>query len=126
MIVDDILPPAFVSDFLRLHLGDKLGVETLRRSFKWITEASRHHDLAERFQKVWTGTDNLRPEVEEFKRNLREIIFRYLNSGDLNACVLAINGLELSPDQGVEVARKIIVFALERQESEWTRKLIRK
>eukprot|EP01054_Gregarina_sp_Poly1_P005724 Gregarina_sp_Poly_1__5723@NODE_3008_length_1454_cov_228_846431_g1032_i1_p1_GENE_NODE_3008_length_1454_cov_228_846431_g1032_i1NODE_3008_length_1454_cov_228_846431_g1032_i1_p1_ORF_typecomplete_len439_score63_42MA3/PF02847_17/0_025MA3/PF02847_17/1_7e06_NODE_3008_length_1454_cov_228_846431_g1032_i1551371 len=70
MSVDDILPPAFVSDFLRLRLGDSLGVATLRRAFRWMTDSARHHLLSERFKKVWTGTDQYRPEVEEFKHDV--------------------------------------------------------
>eukprot|EP01053_Blabericola_migrator_P000891 Blabericola_migrator_1__890@NODE_1219_length_5069_cov_344_036985_g827_i0_p2_GENE_NODE_1219_length_5069_cov_344_036985_g827_i0NODE_1219_length_5069_cov_344_036985_g827_i0_p2_ORF_typecomplete_len558_score106_94MA3/PF02847_17/0_013MA3/PF02847_17/2_4e07MA3/PF02847_17/2_5e06Fboxlike_2/PF13013_6/4_8e02Fboxlike_2/PF13013_6/1_4e03Fboxlike_2/PF13013_6/7_3_NODE_1219_length_5069_cov_344_036985_g827_i01451674 len=119
MAVDDILPPAFVSDFLRLRLGDNLGVATLRRAFRWMTDSARHHLLSERFKKVWTGTDQYRPEVEEFKRELRNMIFDYFDHADVAKTVTLFNNLDMSPDQEVESVRKLIAFALERQKEEW-------
>lgn len=119
MTVDEILPPAFVFDFIRLQLGDSLAVETLQRSFKWMTDLARHHLLAERFTKVWTGTDEHQPEAERFKRKLKDIIVDYLDTADVDAALKAFNQLDMSPDQEVEAIRKIVVFALDRQEQDW-------
>lgn len=119
MSVDDILPPAFVSDFLRLRLGDSMGVATLRRAFRWMTDSARHHLLSERFKKVWTGTDQYRPEVEEFKRDLRDMIFDYFDYADVAKTLAYFNDLDMSPDQEIEAVRKLITFALDRQKEEW-------
>lgn len=123
MIVDDILPPAFVSDFMRLNMGNSLGVATLRRTFRWMTDLAGHHILCERFKKVWIGTEQYRPEVEHFKRELRDIIFDYFDTADVQTGLTLLNNMDMSPDQMVEAIRKIIVFALERHRDVWTRKV---
>eukprot|EP01069_Polyplicarium_translucidae_P006225 Polyplicarium_translucidae@DN2925_c0_g1_i1.p1 len=113
-VVDEIVPPSFLQDQHRLHIGGKYGIAAVSKSHRWLSENAQHHMLSEKFRKIWTGTDPDEPETREFKMEIRELIFMVLDFQCYANAVDRINAMDLSPDQGTELVRKIMSHAMDR------------
>jgi len=106
-VVDEIIPPAFIIDSMRLHIGGPMGIAVLEKVWKWVSE-EKGHMLAGRFRKVWTGTDPERVEAREFKQNIQIVIEAYFRNFDKEDSRTSFNLMDMSPDQESELVRKIL------------------
>lgn len=70
-IVDDILPPSFLGDSYRLHLGGIKGMSVVKKVQKWLTQRKGKRQI-ERFRKIWIGTDSTTLVCQEFKKDIKK------------------------------------------------------
>eukprot|EP00914_Ancora_sagittata_P004477 GHVO01009667.1.p1 GENE.GHVO01009667.1~~GHVO01009667.1.p1 ORF type:complete len:503 (+),score=81.64 GHVO01009667.1:23-1531(+) len=115
-IVDEIIPPAFLQDQRRLHIGGAKGIAVLLKSTKWMSGNSHRHVMAEKFRKIWISTNPDEPETKEFKQEIRDMIYLVLDYQCFEDAVNRVNRMDLPPDQASELVRKILVYTMDRPE----------
>ncbi|PHJ16976.1 ma3 domain-containing protein [Cystoisospora suis] len=118
-VADEILPPSFLVDRYRLHYGGVGGMQVLKKVQKWLSEQNGK-GVTSRLRKVWTGTDPDKREACEFKASVRECLYEYFDSKDKQEAARILRELELSPDQLVEMVRKLLVVGMEKAVKEPT------
>uniref|UniRef100_A0A0G4FL55 MI domain-containing protein n=1 Tax=Chromera velia CCMP2878 TaxID=1169474 RepID=A0A0G4FL55_9ALVE len=111
-IVDEILPPVFVNDLLRLHTGGATGVQVLRKVKNTIRSSGRC--LYSRYRKVWTGTDETSESYMLFKRQVVATIGEFWDNRDAEVVASDLQEMEPSPAQAAEFVRKLMHFSMER------------
>eukprot|EP01071_Lankesteria_metandrocarpae_P005820 Lankesteria_metandrocarpae@DN4138_c0_g1_i1.p1 len=116
-VVDEMLPPVFMSQQKRLRIGGTNGVEVMDKIQGWLKD-KKDRMLSQQFRKIWTGTDPLRLEAREFKQDVRKAIFKYFDFHNVKETATTFNRMDLSPDQASEVVRKIMTCAMERKDCE--------
>eukprot|EP00920_Eleutheroschizon_duboscqi_P033695 GHVT01081007.1.p2 GENE.GHVT01081007.1~~GHVT01081007.1.p2 ORF type:complete len:531 (+),score=29.62 GHVT01081007.1:196-1593(+) len=97
-VVDEILPPSFVSDNCRLHTGGTSGMAILKKCGKWLSKESGKATTV-RFRKIWTGTDPDTIQAREFKHDIKDCIGEYFDSRDKHEACRLIKEMELTPGQ---------------------------
>eukprot|EP00917_Polyrhabdina_sp_WS-2016_P032072 GHVP01068461.1.p1 GENE.GHVP01068461.1~~GHVP01068461.1.p1 ORF type:complete len:473 (+),score=101.64 GHVP01068461.1:166-1419(+) len=116
-VSDEVLPPAFLTDCLRLHIGGIHGMSASRLALKWLNPKTAH-SVSPRMSKIWTGTDAEEDEGDEFKKMIPYVIYAFLEEHDYEDTITQIQEMELAPDQLNETVRKILTFALDRKNTE--------
>lgn len=111
-VVDDILPPAFLTK-AKAILGEySKGLEVLRTAEKRYLSAPHHAELIE---KKWGGSTHI--TVEEMKKKIAILLREYAESGDTGEALRCIRELGVSFFHH-EVVKRALVLAMEIQSSE--------
>lgn len=111
-IADETLPPSFLVDRYRLHYGGAGGMRVLKKVQKWLAKQNGK-GVSSRLRKVWTGTDPDKTEACEFKTSVKNCLYEFFDSKDKREAAEILRELELSPDQAVEMVRKLLVVGME-------------
>lgn len=106
-VVDEVLPPSFLSDVIIMKLGGDV-VDHARRML------SREHGAC-KLMRVW-GPGDGRP-VYEMKEAVDQLLMEYLLSGDMSEAVRCIRELH-SPHFHHEIVKRGIVLAIDKPESQ--------
>ncbi|GAQ81206.1 MA3 domain-containing protein [Klebsormidium nitens] len=110
-VVDDILPPAFLS-----RTGKSLAEGSLPQTVVRKAEArlgSRH--AAERVERCWGGSTN--KHVDEVKDKIKKLLLEYVDSGDKAEATRCIKGLSM-PFFHHEVVKQALIMAMERKKAD--------
>eukprot|EP00923_Selenidium_pygospionis_P053482 GHVN01092687.1.p1 GENE.GHVN01092687.1~~GHVN01092687.1.p1 ORF type:complete len:497 (+),score=100.16 GHVN01092687.1:224-1714(+) len=127
-VVDEIVPPSFISTGIRLGLGGESGHKVLMKAEKWAV--GKDHMIAARFRKVWTSTDPWRSSAKGFREKVTGVVFEYFHNRDKEGVLTFIRGeggnecaneeedKGVSPDELVEVVRKLMYYSMDCKKSE--------
>ncbi|KAL2932617.1 Programmed cell death protein 4 [Bienertia sinuspersici] len=111
-VVDDILPPAFVTRVQKNLPESSKGLQAVQIADKSYLSAPHHAELVER---KWGGCTHL--TVEEVKKKIAELLREYVESGDTLEACRCIRELGVSFFHH-EVVKKAIVLAMEIRSAE--------
>ncbi|CAA7400721.1 unnamed protein product [Spirodela intermedia] len=110
-IVDDILPPAFLTNARKVSESPK-GLQVIQTAEKSYLSAPHHAELVE---SRWGGSTHV--TVEEVKRKIADLLREYLENGDTVEACRCIRELGV-PFFHHEVVKKALILALEIPTSE--------
>uniref|UniRef100_A0A0C9RVH6 TSA: Wollemia nobilis Ref_Wollemi_Transcript_10948_2779 transcribed RNA sequence n=1 Tax=Wollemia nobilis TaxID=56998 RepID=A0A0C9RVH6_9CONI len=111
-IVDDILPPAFLTKTLKSLPEDSKGVEVIQKADKSYLSAPLHAEIIER---RWGGSTHI--TVEEMKRKISDLLNEYVESGDKAEACRCIRDLNV-PFFHHEVVKRALILVMERRNAE--------
>uniref|UniRef100_A0A0D6QWI4 MI domain-containing protein n=1 Tax=Araucaria cunninghamii TaxID=56994 RepID=A0A0D6QWI4_ARACU len=111
-VVDDILPPAFLTKTLKSLPEDSKGVEAIQKAEKSYLSAPLHAEIIER---RWGGTTHI--TVEEMKKKISDLLNEYVESGDKAEACRCIRDLNV-PFFHHEVVKRSLILAMERRNAE--------
>ncbi|CEL99197.1 unnamed protein product [Vitrella brassicaformis CCMP3155] len=111
-VVDEILPPIFLQNALRLRVGGTSGMDVARKAMALLSEGEKC--LTARFRKIWTGVDPTSDEAMRFKEELHTTILEYFDSLEKDEALRCVKEMDLAPPQAAELVRKTISLAMER------------
>lgn len=111
-VVDDILPPAFLTKQSASLPKDSKGVQVLRRADKGYLAAPLHAEIIER---RWGGSRN--KTVEDVKARINNLLVEYVVSGDVKEACRCIKDLKV-PFFHHEIVKLALVMAMERRHAE--------
>jgi hypothetical protein len=111
-VVDDILPPIFLTRSRALLPDSSKGVEVLQVAEKSYLSAPHHAELVER---KWGGSTYF--TVEEAKRRIQNILKEYIESGDVDEAFRCIRELGL-PFFHHEVVKRALILGIENLSSQ--------
>lgn len=111
-VVDDILPPAFITRAKKTISESSKGHHVLQTAEKSYLSAPHHAELVER---KWGGTTHI--TVEEVKRKITELLREYVESGDTIEACRCIRELGVSFFHH-EVVKRALILAMEKRSSE--------
>ncbi|KAM7471479.1 hypothetical protein LguiA_009662 [Lonicera macranthoides] len=106
-VVDDILPPAFVTRAKKTLPEVSKGYQVLQTAEKSYLSAPHHAELVER---RWGGSTHV--TVEEVKRKIADLLREYVESGDTSEACRCIRQLGVSFFHH-EVVKRALVLAME-------------
>ncbi|KAL5717891.1 Peptide chain release factor 1 [Ranunculus cassubicifolius] len=111
-VVDDILPPAFLSRAVKILPESSKGFQVLQTADKSYLSAPHHAELVE---KRWGGSTHI--TVEEVKKKITDLLREYVESGDTTEACRCIRELGVSFFHH-EVVKRALVIAMEIQSGE--------
>ncbi|KAJ6797774.1 programmed cell death protein 4-like [Iris pallida] len=111
-VVDDILPPAFLTRAKRTLSGSSKGIEVIQTSEKSYLSAPHHAELVEQ---RWGG--NTHVTVEVVKKKIVDLLREYAESGDTTEACRCIRELGVSFFHH-EVVKRALIMSMEIQTSE--------
>lgn len=111
-IVDDILPPSFLTKTLAYLSKESKGVEVIKRAEKGYLSAPLHAEIIER---CWGGSKN--KTVEDLKAKINDLLVEYVVSGDVKEAKRCIKDLHV-PHFHHEIVKRAIVMAMEKRQAE--------
>lgn len=112
-VVDDILPPAFVTRAKKSLLSDtSKGFQVLLTAEKSYLSAPHHAELVER---RWGGSTHV--TVEEVKKRIADLLREYVESGDASEACRCIRQLGVSFFHH-EVVKRALILAMEIRSAE--------
>ncbi|CAA6664181.1 unnamed protein product [Spirodela intermedia] len=111
-IVDDILPPAFLTNARKKVSESPKGLQVIQTAEKSYLSAPHHAELVE---SRWGGSTHV--TVEEVKRKIADLLREYLENGDTVEACRCIRELGV-PFFHHEVVKKALILALEIPTSE--------
>ncbi|KAL8226515.1 hypothetical protein R6Q57_016347 [Mikania cordata] len=111
-VVDDILPPAFVTRAKKSLPESSKGVQVLQTAEKSYLSAPHHAELVER---RWGGTTHI--TVDEVKKRISDLLREYAESGDISEACRCIRQLGVAFFHH-EVVKRALVLAMENRASE--------
>lgn len=106
-VVDDILPPAFITRARKMLPESSKGFQVLQTAEKSYLTAPHHAELVER---RWGGSTHL--TVEEVKKKIADLLREYVESGDTAEACRCIRQLGVSFFHH-EVVKRALVLAME-------------
>ena len=106
-MVDDILPPAFLTKTLKSLPQDSTGVEVIQKAEKSYLLAPLHAEVIER---RWGG--NTHVTVEEVKKKISDLLNEYVESSDTVEACRCIRDLNV-PFFHHEVVNRALILAME-------------
>ncbi|KAH7866373.1 hypothetical protein Vadar_019533 [Vaccinium darrowii] len=106
-VVDDILPPAFLTRAKKTVSETSKGYQVLLTAEKSYLSAPHHAELVER---RWGGTTHV--TVEEVKKKIADLLREYVESGDTSEACRCIRELSVSFFHH-EVVKRALVLAME-------------
>jgi hypothetical protein len=106
-VVDDILPPVFVTRAKKTLSESSKGFQVLQTAEKSYLSAPHHAELVER---KWGGST--RVTVEEVKKKIADLLREYVESGDTSEACRCIRQLGVSFFHH-EVVKKALTLAME-------------
>lgn len=114
-IVDEILPPSFLTWGQRIHLGGIEGMEVLDLVEDWIDPETRKN-LGMKYENIWRGSDPLSEVARECRKMTRVAVNELYDSDNrvIAETVEQIQSNALTPDLGTVCVRVIIESLLER------------
>ncbi|KAK1305683.1 hypothetical protein QJS10_CPA10g00603 [Acorus calamus] len=111
-VVDDILPPSFLTkQMAKLPKGSK-GIDVLRTAEKGYLSAPLH---AENIERKWGGSKN--KTVEDMKARISDLLIEYGVCGDKREAFRCIKDLNV-PHFHHEIVKQAILIAMERRSME--------
>ncbi|KVH98970.1 uncharacterized protein LOC112514626 [Cynara cardunculus var. scolymus] len=111
-VVDDILPPAFVTRAKKSLSESSKGFQVLQTAEKSYLSAPHHAELVER---RWGGSTHI--TVEEVKKRISDLLREYAESGDTSEACRCIRQLGVAFFHH-EVVKRALVLAMEIRASE--------
>ncbi|KAK6940087.1 Initiation factor eIF-4 gamma, MA3 [Dillenia turbinata] len=111
-VVDDILPPAFLTKQMASLNMDSKGVEVIRRANKGYLSAPLHAEIIE---KRWAGSKNT--TVEGVKSRINTLLIEYVVSGDVKEACRCIKDLKV-PFFHHEIVKRALIMAMEKPQAE--------
>ncbi|KAF6155032.1 hypothetical protein GIB67_035779 [Kingdonia uniflora] len=111
-VVDDILPPAFLTKEMDLLPEDSIGVEVMNRAEKGYLTAPLHAEIIER---KWGGSKN--KTVDVMKARINNLLREYLVSGDKMEAFRCVKDLNV-PFFHHEIVKGALIMAMEKGASE--------
>ncbi|XP_073310692.1 MA3 DOMAIN-CONTAINING TRANSLATION REGULATORY FACTOR 1-like [Primulina huaijiensis] len=111
-VVDEILPPAFITKVRKILPVASKGLEVLQTAEKSYLSAPHHAELIER---RWGGSTHL--TVDEVKKKISDLLREYVESGDTPEACRCIRELGVSFFHH-EVVKRALVLAMEIQTAE--------
>lgn len=111
-VVDDILPPAFLTRAKKTLPEDSKGFQVLETAEKSYLSAPHHAELVE---KRWGGS--IHTTVEEVKKKISDLLREYVESGDTVEACRCIRELGVSFFHH-EVVKRALVIAMDIQAAE--------
>ncbi|KAJ7532356.1 hypothetical protein O6H91_13G000400 [Diphasiastrum complanatum] len=111
-VVDDILPPAFLSKTQKVLPEGSKGLEVIQNCEKSYLMAPLHAEIVER---RWGGSTHT--TVEEVKKKIVELLKEYVESGDKAEACRCIRQLNV-PFFHHEVVKKALTVAMEKRNAE--------
>ncbi|KAJ0972822.1 hypothetical protein J5N97_020781 [Dioscorea zingiberensis] len=111
-VVDDILPPAFLSRARRSLSENSKGLQVVQIAEKSYLSAPHHAELVER---RWGGSTHI--TVEEVKKKISDLLKEYLESGETVEACRCIRELGVTFFHH-EVVKRALILAMENQASE--------
>ena len=112
VVVDDILPPAFLTKTSKSLPEDSKGVEVIQKAEKSYLSAPLHAEIIER---RWGG--NTHVKVEEVKKKISDLLNEYVQSGDKAEACRCIKDLKVRFFHH-EVVKRALILAMERRSAE--------
>ncbi|KAL2539598.1 MA3 domain-containing protein [Abeliophyllum distichum] len=106
-VVDDILPPSFITKARKMIPQASKGFEVLQTAEKSYLSAPHHAELVER---RWGGSTHL--TVDEVKKKIADLLREYIDSGDTSEACRCIRQLGVSFFHH-EVVKRALVLAME-------------
>jgi len=111
-VVDDILPPAFLTKTSKSLPEDSKGVEVIQKAEKSYLSAPLHAEIIER---RWGGSTHV--TVEEVKKKISDLLNEYVQSGDKAEACRCIRDLKVRFFHH-EVVKRALILAMERRSAE--------
>ncbi|XP_076887972.1 MA3 DOMAIN-CONTAINING TRANSLATION REGULATORY FACTOR 3-like [Bidens hawaiensis] len=111
-VVDDILPPAFVTRAKKSLQESSKGFQVLQTAEKSYLSAPHHAELVER---RWGGTTHV--TVEEVKKRISDLLREYAENGDTSEACRCIRQLGVAFFHH-EVVKRALVLAMENRAAE--------
>ncbi|GER38470.1 MA3 domain-containing family protein [Striga asiatica] len=111
-VVDDILPPAFITRASKKLPEASKGFQALQTAEKSYLSAPHHAELVER---RWGGTTHF--TVDDVKKEITDLLREYVESGDTSEACRCIRQLGVSFFHH-EVVKRALVLAMEIRSSE--------
>eukprot|EP00268_Persea_americana_P006577 TRINITY_DN12369_c0_g1_i3.p1 TRINITY_DN12369_c0_g1~~TRINITY_DN12369_c0_g1_i3.p1 ORF type:complete len:731 (-),score=205.71 TRINITY_DN12369_c0_g1_i3:677-2869(-) len=111
-VVDDILPPAFITKAKKLLPDSSKGLEVIQTAEKSYLSAPHHAELVER---RWGGTIHV--TVKEVKKKITDLLREYVESGDTMEACRCIRELGVSFFHH-EVVKRALILAMEIRSAE--------
>ncbi|KAF5955254.1 hypothetical protein HYC85_008110 [Camellia sinensis] len=111
-VVDDILPPAFLTKEMAVLPKDSKGIDVIKRAEKSYLSAPLHAEIIER---RWGGSRN--KTVEDIKGQINNLLIEYVVSGDKKEACRCIKDLKV-PFFHHEIVKRAIIMAMERRQAE--------
>lgn len=111
-VVDDILPPAFVTRVQKNLPESSKGLQAVQIAEKSYLSAPHHAELVER---KWGGSTHL--TVEEVKKKIAELLREYVENGDALEACRCIRELGVSFFHH-EVVKKALILGMETKSTE--------
>ncbi|KAA8540729.1 hypothetical protein F0562_024352 [Nyssa sinensis] len=106
-VVDDILPPAFLTRAKKTFLESSKGFQVIQTAEKSYLSAPHHAELVER---RWGGSTHI--TVEEVKKKIADLLREYVESGDTSEACRCIRELGVSFFHH-EVVKRALVLSME-------------
>ncbi|XP_078439606.1 MA3 DOMAIN-CONTAINING TRANSLATION REGULATORY FACTOR 2-like [Wolffia australiana] len=110
-VVDDMLPPAFLTKEISTVEAESKGAEAMKRAQKSYLSAPLHSEMV---LGRWGGSGGL--TADNAKKKIRELLSEYLLSGDLQEAFRCVKNLKL-PFFHHEIVKQALVIAMERKEA---------
>ncbi|KAG8388513.1 hypothetical protein BUALT_Bualt02G0133400 [Buddleja alternifolia] len=111
-VVDDILPPIFITRARKMLPEASKGFEVLQTAEKSYLSAPHHAELVER---RWGGSTHL--TVDEVKKKIADLLREYVGSGDTCEACRCIRQLGV-PFFHHEVVKRALILSMETQTAE--------
>lgn len=111
-IVDDILPPSFLTKTMAYLSKESKGVDVIKRAEKGFLSAPLHAEVIER---CWGGSKN--KTVEDLKAKINDLLIEYVVSGDAKEARRCIKDLHV-PHFHHEIVKRAILMAMEKRQAE--------
>lgn len=111
-VIDDILPPAFLTKQMDSLPKDSKGIEVLKRAEKGYLSAPLHAEIIER---RWGGRNNR--SVEDVKSKINNLLIEYIVCGDKTEALRCIKHLKV-PFFHHEIVKRAMIMAMERRTAE--------
>ncbi|KAL2242290.1 UNVERIFIED_CONTAM: hypothetical protein Sindi_0347000 [Sesamum indicum] len=111
-VVDDILPPSFLTKTMAYLSKDSKGVDVIKRTEKGYLSAPLH---AETIERCWGGRKN--KTVEDLKLKINDLLIEYVVSGDVKEAFRCIKDLNV-PHFHHEIVKRAVIMAMEKRQAE--------
>ncbi|XP_077227215.1 MA3 DOMAIN-CONTAINING TRANSLATION REGULATORY FACTOR 1-like [Tasmannia lanceolata] len=111
-VVDDILPPAFLTSAKKTLKDSSKGLEVIQIAEKSYLSAPHHAEFVER---RWGGSTHI--TVEEVKKKIADLLREYIESGDTVEACRCIRELGV-PFFHHEVVKRALILGMEIQSAE--------
>ncbi|XP_010243352.1 PREDICTED: uncharacterized protein LOC104587437 [Nelumbo nucifera] len=111
-VVDDILPPAFLTKEMASQSEGSKGLEVLKRAQKGYLSAPLHAEIIER---RWGSSKN--KTVDDVKAKINNLLTEYIVSGDKMEACRCIRDLKV-PFFHHEIVKRALIMAMERPAAE--------
>ncbi|KAK4751938.1 hypothetical protein SAY87_020736 [Trapa incisa] len=110
-VVDDILPPAFVTKEMAYLPKDSKGFEILKQAEKGYLGTPHHAEVIER---RWASKNK---SVENVKDKIIELLQEYITNGDTEEAFRCMKDLKV-PFFHHEIVKRVLVMAIEKTQAE--------